>query len=183
MSGHLIVVGYDTWTDAVIELLRSSKISYSILLTDKEAAENLRSEGEEIVCVSDFNEQAFRDAGIDRADAVLVATLDDQQNILAVLTATDIDETMTVGTFTSRERDGPKLRRAGADVIVNLGQAVAELIAETALTGAEPQQLLEEILSEETIVELAQPAQVTGEETESHEQSDAGLENDTATRR
>lgn len=169
MDDYIVVVGYDTWTEAVIDILRSAGVSHVVILTDKTASTQLQEKGTETITVPEFSEAAFREAETERATAVLVATLNDQRNVLAVLTAAEVSEETTIVSFVSENRDSRKLQRAGADVIVNLGQVMAELIADTAITGRDPDNLLMELLSKETTVELTEDASVAQRELEETE--------------
>lgn len=156
MAKRAVVVGYDAWTEAVLSALATAAIEYSVLVTDETVAKRLDARGEPVVYSDTVDDAALREAGGADADAVLVATLDDQQNVLAVLIAADIAEQATIATFAGERRDAPKLRRAGADVVVNLGQVIGELVVETALTGAEPTTLLDNLLAGESVVETTE---------------------------
>lgn len=156
MVKRAVVVGYDAWTEAVLSALATAAVEYSILVTDQTVAQRLDARDEPVVYSDTVDDTALREAGATDADAVLVATLDDQQNVLAVLIAADIAEHATIATFAGERRDAPKLRRAGADVVVNLGQVIGELVVETALTGADPTTLLDDLLAGETVVETTE---------------------------
>lgn len=166
MAERVIVVGYDSWTDAVLESLQTRGIEYTVVLRDRETAGKLESEGHAVTYVPEFNEAAFQEAGSDQANAILVATLNDQLNVLAVLTAADISEKTTIATFVGDRRDASKFRRAGADTVVKLGEVIGQLIAETALTGTDPDQLLDTFLAEDRAVEHAEEIRVEESESE-----------------
>lgn len=129
----LIVVGYDSWTEPVLDELERVDTSVTVVVTEEAAARRLDDRPVSVVRSADVNEAAFERAGIDRASAVLVATLDEQVNVLAVLTVMNVDESMEVVTFAGEARDVPKLEAAGADTVVSLGDVVGELFVEVAL--------------------------------------------------
>ncbi len=151
----VIVVGYDTWTEAVLDRLRELEISYTVLVTDTATEQTLIDRGYSVVQTPVIDEAAFQTAGITSATAVLVATLNDQENVLTVLTAADLDSAISIITFVNERVDAPKLRRAGADVVVNIGAVIAALLVQTALSEADPNSLLAQLLTDETTVETA----------------------------
>ncbi len=151
----VIVVGYDTWTEAVLDRLRELAISYTVLVTDPATEHALVDRGHSVVQAPVIDETAFRTAGVTSTTAVLVATLDDQENVLTVLTAADLDPEISIITFVNERVDAPKLRRAGADVVVNIGAVIAALLVQTALSEADPDHLLAQLLTEDTTVETA----------------------------
>ncbi|AGN02734.1 TrkA-N domain-containing protein [Salinarchaeum sp. Harcht-Bsk1] len=147
-GSHVVVVGYDGWTPAVLTELEVLDVSVSVITRRESASEGLAERPVSVVPTDDVNEACFREAGIDRADAVLVATLDDQLNVLAVLTVMNVDESMHVVTFAGEEEDVPKLRAAGADRVVSLGQAVGELLVEVALSERQVDDVVAQLLGE-----------------------------------
>lgn len=150
---HVVVVGYDHWTEAVLTTLDELEIGYALIVTDDAHGGPLGSHDAQVVHTEALNEAAFREAGADRADAVLVATFDDRLNVLAVLTAIEVVEDATIATFSDERRDAAKLKRAGADTVVNLGPVVAELLVDSALTGDDPRALLDVLLADESVVD------------------------------
>lgn len=143
---HVIVVGYDAWTEPVLVELADYGVSFSVVTTDGEAANRLEDRGLTVVHTDDVDEACFRAAGIEDADAVLVATLDDQLNVLAVLTVMNVDDSMQVVTFAGERQDVRKLRAAGADNVVSIGQAVGELLVEVALSERDVSAVVRELV-------------------------------------
>lgn len=133
-GGHLIVVGYDAWTEPVLDELADRDCTVTLVATDPAVVDRVADRDVEVVLSEDVDAACFAEAGIDRADAVLVATLDDQRNVLAVLTARTVDPDVEVATFAGEARDVPKLRAAGANRVISLGESVAALLVEVALT-------------------------------------------------
>lgn len=130
---RVIVVGYDTWTEPVLDELDAAGARTTVITTDSSAADALREDGQDVVETATVDEACFREAGVEDADHVLVATLDDHLNVLAVLTVDSVAD-VPIATFAAEERDVEKLRAAGADTVVSLGQAIAELVVEVAVT-------------------------------------------------
>ena len=143
---HVIVVGYDNWTSPVIDELERIGCSVSLLVTDETAAARFIDRDCTVVVAEEFNESAFTDAGIDRAAAVLIATLNDQANVLSVLTVRNIDESIRVVSFAGEAKDVPKLERAGADTVISLGRVVGELLVDVAVDGRAVDEVVGELV-------------------------------------
>jgi voltage-gated potassium channel len=147
-GAHVIVVGYDAWTEPVIAELLERDASPTIITTDESVGERLRERDLSVVVTADVDEACFRAADLEDADAVLVATLDDRLNVLAVLTVMNVDETAHVVTFAGEQQDVPKLRAAGAERVVSLGQAVGELLVEVALSERRVDEVVRELVGD-----------------------------------
>ncbi len=164
----VVVVGYDTWTEAVINRLQKRDIEYTVLVTDRSVSTTLTERDIPVVYTATITEAAFAEADITDATAVLVATLDERQNVLAVLTAADVTTDTRIVTYASEQVDAAKLRRAGADTVVNIGPVTAELLVQAATNDMDPGALLEQLLDEDQIIETAadirQTAQSAAEE-------------------
>lgn len=160
---NVIVVGYDIWARRVLDLLGQSGATYTLL-----TAGDVPAQDHPIISVETIDEAAFREAGIEEADAVLVATLDNQRNVLAVLTAADLATGATIVTFANERSDAPKLRRAGADTVVVIGQVIAELLVETALTDTDPEEIIDSILNANQGIETNTDIQPASSIDQSH---------------
>ena len=145
---RLVVVGYDGWTESVLaELAGLDDVEYTVVVEEERGVrERLVGDGHAVVTCAEVDAATMREAGVEGADGVLVATLDDQLNVLAVLTIRNVDESVPVVTFAGEDRDVPKLEAAGADTVLSLGQVVGELIVEVAITGRSSEQVLLELL-------------------------------------
>lgn len=143
---ELVVVGYDAWTEAVLAELQHRGASVTVITTDVASRDHLRDRDFEVVLTEDVDEACFRASGIETADAVLVATLDDQLNVLAVLTVMNVDPSMQVVTFAGEARDVPKLHAAGADGVISLGETIGELLVEVALTDRDVETVVGELV-------------------------------------
>lgn len=141
-----MVVGYDAWTEPVLAELRRQGASVTVVATDPAPVAELSGRDFEVVYASDVDEYGFHRAGVAGADAVLVATLDDQLNVLVVLTVMNVDPSIEVVTFAGEARDVPKLRAAGADGVISLGETIGELIVEVALTDRVVEDVVGELL-------------------------------------
>ena len=140
---RVVVVGYDNWTEPVLDELDRLETDYTVLVRDEEAARRAGTRTDAVL--EGVEESSFRQAGIEEASAVLIATQDDRLNVLAVLTARAIDPDIPIVAFAGENRDVSKLETAGASAVISLGDVVGEALVEAALTDADRTKILEQL--------------------------------------
>lgn len=74
MCNHIIVVGYSHLGERLVSYFRANKIPYCLIEKDKEAIDELLRDGEAIVVDNAKELDALKDAGIEKAKAVIVAS-------------------------------------------------------------------------------------------------------------
>lgn len=120
LSGHIIVVGYGRVGQlASRELLRSSK---KFVVIDKYQPElDLYSQNEKLLVVTGdaTEDQTLLNAGIDRASGLIVTTSNSADTVFVVLSAKVLNPKLFVIARCDENTSFEKLRRAGADRIVN----------------------------------------------------------------
>jgi voltage-gated potassium channel len=96
--------------------------------------------GVRFICASPSDDTALRDAGIERARAVVACVDSDAENIFIALTARELRPDIAVVARASQEESESKLRRAGADRVVSpyktSGTEMARLALHPNVTGA-----------------------------------------------
>lgn len=166
----VLLVGYDAWTDAVLESLDDHYCTVRCLLTTDLEIGTLDRRDVPYSVADRIDESTLEEAGAGDVDVVLAATLDEQQNVLAVLTADGVTDA-TIGTFVPNEREAPKFYNAGADVVVPLGDMIGRLLVETALADSQPEAAMEALLEDETIEEATVGKRGSTERDEEGEQA------------
>lgn len=126
LEGHYIVCGYGRIGRQIVRDMQRRRRPFVIVDTDEERMEDfmmesfLDSDRKPLVVIGDATLDAtLQQSGIERA-AGLVAALDsDADNVLAVLTARGLNESMQIVARASTPGAVKKLRRAGADRVVS----------------------------------------------------------------
>lgn len=144
MEDHVVVLGYGYLTRPVLDKL-GVRVEYVFVATDAELAERLRGRGYSVIEAESVNEEALEEADIDGARAVVVASESDAEDALAILTARDTNPGVEIIAVASNSENAEKLRRAGADTVVSPAQIVGKLLVESALTGEDTSEIVEEI--------------------------------------
>lgn len=136
--GHVIVVGHDEVGSTVRQTLAASEVSVTVI--DYEA-------GPEVDVVGDpTNEEALIDAGIERADTLILALSDDTATMLATLVAVELNPDVEIIARAEEAESIGKVYRAGADYVLALGTVSGRMTASTLLD--------EEVISPDIQIEV-----------------------------
>lgn len=116
MADHVIVCGWGRVGRAVADDLH--RAGRDVVVVDSDAARLLGAAHPVIVGDATLD-ATLRDAGIDRASAVVVALADDAANLFVTLSARGINPKLFIVARARVEDSVPKLVQAGADRVVN----------------------------------------------------------------
>ncbi len=156
LKGHVIVCGFSSIGRFVVKELLAKmfpKKQIVIVSNDEEDCEAAANEGFVTLIGDATREEVLKDALIDRAAYIIVTTGRDDTNILASLTARDLNPTLTVVVRANEGENVKLLRRSGADVIVNPNHAGGNLMA-AATRRPHAADMLEDLLSSQTGVDI-----------------------------
>src|SRR3954468_21422089 len=152
LSDHYIVCGYGRVGRQVARDLRAAGASY-VIVDDNPEHRHVETEvGIRIVRARPSDDDALRNAGIEKARAIVACVDSDAENIFITLTARDMRPDMAIVARASSEDSERKLRRAGADRVISpyktSGTEMARLALHPQVTGVvdiAPEYRLEEI--------------------------------------
>jgi voltage-gated potassium channel len=131
LEEHVLVLGHGDLTDVILEELAVAE--YLVVTADADWASAMSERGRDVLVADPADEEALLRAQIEDARAVLVATNNDAEDALVVLTARQLNpEVRIVAAATNRENI-EKLRRAGADVVISPATIGGHLLVESAL--------------------------------------------------
>jgi len=129
---HVVVLGYGELTEPLLEELRDD-CEFVVVVEDAERARRLRNQGIDVFVGDQSDEAPLLAVGIDRARAIIVATDNDAEDALSILTANDLNpDARIVAAATSRDNID-KLRRAGADTVLSPAVIGGRLLVRSAL--------------------------------------------------
>jgi voltage-gated potassium channel len=130
LEDHVLILGYGELTDAVLDLIDGSG-EYVIITDNKDHASTLSQEGIDVFIGSPSDEAPLIQAGINRAKTVLVATNDDGDDALAILTARELNPSVRIVSAATKRENIEKLRRAGADTVISPIALGAEILVQS----------------------------------------------------
>jgi len=131
LTGHNVVCGYGTkGRAAVAQLLGRGLAAEQIVVidADRDAVAEAAARGYAAVHGDATSTQTLRDAGAHNAVAVVVATDRDDTSILVTLTARELNPAATIAAAVREEENAHLLRQSGASSVVTSASAAGRLL-------------------------------------------------------
>ncbi|WP_247009945.1 DUF7126 family protein [Halorientalis litorea] len=147
LEDHVLVLGYGDLTEPIVDELESVA-EFVVVTPDTETAARLRNRDIHILTADPSDEEPLERAGIRDARAVVVATNNDANDALAILTAKALNADVRVVAAATDRENVEKLRRAGADTVISPAVIGGHLIVESALGDDNAESLAEALLDE-----------------------------------
>ena len=122
MNGHVIITGFGTTGAATVDELVLNDYNEDNLVVidnDETRVTAAASAGVTGILGDPTREESLTNAGIQRAKVLIVATHQDDTNVLITLTAKDLNPKIKVISRVSQQENIKQLRRAGADLIIS----------------------------------------------------------------
>jgi voltage-gated potassium channel len=160
LEDHVLVLGYGDMTEPVLEEFADT-VDYIVITEDKDAASRLQQRDIPVLTADPSDEDPLIRAGIADARAVVVATSDDAQDALAILTANNLNPDVNIVAAAAERENIEKLRRAGADTVISPMVIGGHLLVQSAL-GQKGMESLADHITEVDDEETA--AEITGED-------------------
>jgi voltage-gated potassium channel len=152
LSDHYLVCGFGRVGRQVVRDLRAAGAKYVVIDPNPESVEAAVAAGTPYLEGGAADEQVLRQAGIDRARALIACVDSDAENVFITLTARELRPDLTIVARASGEESEQKLKRAGAQRVVSpyksSGSDMARLALHPQVTGVvdvAPEYRLEEI--------------------------------------
>ena len=164
---HTIVCGYGQVGEAVATALRSA--GRTVVVVDQRSAhlEWAQTHGLHTLVGDATDEDVLKRAGIEHAAALVSVLSSDPANLYVVLSAKGLNPGLKVIARASDESAARKMRRAGADEVVNPYQLSGNRIAGMMLAPHLARLLAGDVSSEHfTVRELSVPAALVGQTVE-----------------
>ncbi|MEY7850524.1 NAD-binding protein [Natrarchaeobius sp. A-rgal3] len=149
LSDHVLVLGYGELTEPIVDELAENDREFVVVTLNHDASDALSENDIPVVTADPSDESPLHRAKIGRASAILVATNEDAQDALTILTARQLaPETRIVAAATDRENT-KKLEHAGADTVISPAVLGGNLLVRSAL-GGDDSELIHQILDNDT---------------------------------
>jgi voltage-gated potassium channel len=152
ISDHYLVCGFGRVGRQVVRDLRAAGAEYVVIDRNVESLERAAAAGIPYIEGEAAEEQLLRQAGIDRARALIACVDSDAENVFITLTARELRPDLTIVARASGEESEQKLRRAGAQRVVSpyksSGSEMARFALHPQVTGVvdvAPEYRMEEI--------------------------------------
>ncbi len=132
LEDHVLVLGYGELTEPIIREL-DDRTQFLIVTPDATRVSELAERGFDVLRGDPSDEETLRRASVDVARAVVVATNDDADDALAVLTARALRPDVRIVVGATHDENAKKLKRAGADTVISPTTIGGHLLVESAL--------------------------------------------------
>ncbi len=119
MSNHIVICGFGRNGKQASKKLLDYGKPFVIIEHDKEIIEKLRDENIPYVFGNANEDETLIEAGIERASTLITALPSDADNLFVVLSARQINKTMSIISRASQETSYNKLKLAGANNVIS----------------------------------------------------------------
>ncbi len=118
LEDHVLVLGYSDVTDSLLDEL-TDDTEVVVITPDSDHASELDDRGVNVLTDDPTDESVLRDARVEAASGVVVATRDDAQDVLAVLATRGTNPDIRVVAAANEEKNVTKLEDVGADEVIS----------------------------------------------------------------
>lgn len=118
-ADHFIICGFGRVGRQVARDLRAAGVRYVVIDSDPANREDAQGVGVRFIEAEGSDERALRQAGIERARAVVACVDSDAENVFITLTARELNPEIAIIARASQEGSERKLLRAGANRVIS----------------------------------------------------------------
>ncbi|OIB57698.1 NAD-binding protein [Natrialba sp. SSL1] len=148
LENHVLVLGYGDLTEPIVTELADADEQFLVVTRDETAASELSERDIRVLSGNPSDEGPLERAKIKSARTVLVATNNDAEDALAVLTARELRPDVRIVTAATDRENTAKLERAGADDVISLAELGGHLLVRSAL-GSDESPVVSRLLESE----------------------------------
>ena len=148
LDEHVVILGYGDLTEPILENLGDGT-QFAVITTDESAALRLSDRDIPVLTADPSDEQPLKRAGIGNATAAIVATENDAQDALAILTTRQLNPDIQILAAAMQRENVAKLRHAGADRVISPAEIGGRLLANSAVGKRDAEDASKQLLGEE----------------------------------
>ncbi len=137
LDDHVLILGDGDLTGPVVGGLQESETDFVVITTNRDRVSTLSDQGIKAIAAAPSDEEPMRRAKIGEAKALVVATNDDAQDALAILTARQLRPDIRIVAAATDRENVAKLRHAGADTVISPATIGGQMLVESALGESE----------------------------------------------
>jgi len=131
----VLILGDGELTEPVVAGLTDSDTDFVVVTANRERVSDLSDRGLKAIAADPSDEEPMQRAKIETARALVVATEDDAQDALAILTARQLRPDIRIVAAATDRENVAKLRHAGADSVISPTTIGGQMLVESALGG------------------------------------------------
>lgn len=130
LEDHVLILGWGELTEAVLDEIGTGA-EFVVVAEDQDRVARLNERDVEVLAGNPSDEAPLLSAGIEHARTVLVATNNDGDDALAVLTARELNPDVRIVAAATNRENVRKLERAGADSVISPTALGARMLVES----------------------------------------------------
>lgn len=115
MVGHYILCGYGRVGQHIADDLEDAGTNFVVVEKDPTSADRAEAAGYAVIKADATNDEALKEAGIEKARGLVSALSSDAENLYITLTARELCPHLFIVSRCDSDESASKLRRAGAD--------------------------------------------------------------------
>jgi voltage-gated potassium channel len=129
LEDHVVVLGSGSLLDPIVEEL-SDRVPFAVVTQDQSVVETLEKRGETVLNADPGDEATLERVNIQNAQVAIVATENDAEDAFAALTVREVAPEIRIVAAVTDTENLSKLRRAGADTVVDPASIGAFLLVD-----------------------------------------------------
>ena len=148
LENHYVVTGHGDLTEPILENLEGREAV--VVVENPDDAKRLRDRGHEVVTADPSDEEPLRRLHIERARGLIVATNNDAEDAMVILTARELNPDLRIVAAATDRENVRKLKRAGADAVLSPAVLGGHLLVESVFGDDDPERVVDALLGTET---------------------------------
>jgi voltage-gated potassium channel len=133
LEDHVLVLGYGELTDPILDEFIDAHVPVVVLTDDGDRAAELAQRDVDVLTEDPSDEDALERAGLADARAIVVATNDDAEDALSVLTARQLRPDVRIVAAATDQKHVDKLEAVGADAVISPAVIGGRLLGQSVL--------------------------------------------------
>lgn len=127
MAKHFVICGNDHIIQSAVRFLDPAR-PFVLISNDEEVTERWRQRGFRVIHGDPAQESTLKNAGVKRAQAIMISIQDKAAAVLSVLSARTISKSLLISVTATTDDMIEKLRRSGADRVVSPFHVAAQFV-------------------------------------------------------
>jgi voltage-gated potassium channel len=132
LDDHILILGYSDIVQVILDDIQN-RGDVLVVSPDREAVRDLTDRGVNALTAEPDDEDSLREAGVERARTVIVATNNDAADALTILTVRQLNPNIKILAVATNRENMKKLERAGANTVVSPAVIAAQQLVESVL--------------------------------------------------
>jgi len=132
LNDHILILGYSDIVQVILDDIQN-RVDVLVVSPEREVVRDLTDRGVNALTAEPDDEDSLREAGVERARTVIVATNDDAADALTILTVRQLNSEIDILAIATNRENMKKLERAGANTVISPAVIAAQQLVGVAL--------------------------------------------------